>query len=126
SDDVIAALAETPKVCKHVHLPLQSASDAVLGRMRRGYGFAAYRALYDKLRARVPGIAISTDILVGFCDETDDEFAETLRAQEALRFDTAFTFAYSERAGTYAARKMFDNVSADVKSRRLAQVIAAQ
>jgi tRNA-2-methylthio-N6-dimethylallyladenosine synthase len=126
SDDVIAAIAETPKVCKHVHLPLQSASDAVLARMRRGYDFAAYRALYDKLRARVPGIAISTDILVGFCDETDDEFAETLRAQEALRFDTAFTFAYSERAGTYAARKMPDTVAADVKSRRLAQVIAAQ
>jgi len=126
SDEVIAAIAETPKICNHVHLPLQSASDAVLERMRRGYGFATYRGLYDKLRARVPGIAITTDLLVGFCDETEDEHAETLRAQEMFRFDSAFTFAYSEREGTTAARKLPDNVPAEVKQRRLAEVIAAQ
>ena len=126
SDEVIAALADTPKLCRHVHLPLQSASDAVLERMRRGYSFATYRTLYDKLRSRVPGIAITTDLLIGFCDETDAEHAETLRAQEALRFDGAFTFAYSERDGTYAARKMPDTVLADVKQRRLAEVIAVQ
>jgi tRNA-2-methylthio-N6-dimethylallyladenosine synthase len=126
SDDVIAALADMPKLCKHVHLPLQSASDAVLARMRRGYDFRAFRTLHDKLRARVPGIAITTDLLIGFCDETEAEHAETLRAQEALRFDSAFTFAYSEREGTYAARKMPDTVSADVKQRRLAEVIAVQ
>jgi tRNA-2-methylthio-N6-dimethylallyladenosine synthase len=126
SDEVIAAIAETPKVCKHVHLPLQSASDTVLGRMRRGYTFATYVGLYEKLRARVPGIAITTDLLVGFCDETEAEHAETVRAQEALRFDGAFTFAYSEREGTVAARKMPDTVPAEVKQRRLAEVIAAQ
>ena len=68
--------------------------------MRRGYDFASYRGLYAKLRPRVPGIAITTDLLVGFCDETEEEHAETLRAQEMLRFDSAFTFAYSEREGT--------------------------
>ena len=112
ADDVVAAIAETPKICKHVHLPLQSGSDAVLERMRRGYDFATFRALYAKLRA-VPGIAITTDLLIGFCDESDDEFRATLRAQEELRFDGAFTFAYSEREGTYAARKMPDTVPAE-------------
>ena len=125
SDDVVAAIAETPKLCKHVHLPLQSASDAVLSRMRRGYDYATYRALYDKLRA-VPGIAITTDLLIGFCDESEDEFRVTLAAQQQLRFDGAFTFAYSERAGTFAARRMPDTVPAEIKRRRLAEVIALQ
>jgi tRNA-2-methylthio-N6-dimethylallyladenosine synthase len=126
SDAVITAIAETPQICKHVHLPLQSGSDAVLGRMRRGYDFGTFRALVDKLRAAMPSIAISTDILVGFCDETEEEHAATLRAQEEIRFDSAFTFAYSEREGTTAARKMPDTISAEVKSRRLAEVIALQ
>ena len=125
ADDVVAAIAETPKICKHVHLPLQSGSDAVLERMRRGYDFATFRALFDKLRA-VPGIAITTDLLIGFCDESDEEFRATLRAQEELRFDGAFTFAYSEREGTYAARKMPDTVPAEIKQSRLAEVIALQ
>ena len=126
SDDVIAAMAETPKICKHVHLPLQSASDAVLARMKRGYDFATYRRLVDALRAAMPRIAITTDLMVGFSDETEDDFAETLRAQEELRFDTAFMFAYSEREGTFAARKMPDTVPEAVKSRRLAEIIALQ
>ena len=92
TDDVIAAIAEEPALCKYVHLPVQSGSDPVLARMRRGYDFATFRTLYRKLRA-VPGIAITTDLLIGFCDETDDEYAATLRAQEELRFDGAFTFA---------------------------------
>jgi tRNA-2-methylthio-N6-dimethylallyladenosine synthase len=126
SDEVIAAMAETPKICKHVHLPLQAASDTVLARMRRGYDYAAFRRLAGALRSAMPEIAITTDLLIGFCDETEDEFRETLRAQEELRFDGAFTFAYSERAGTHAARKMPDTVPAGVKQRRLAEVIALQ
>jgi tRNA-2-methylthio-N6-dimethylallyladenosine synthase len=126
SDAVIAAMAETPNICKHVHLPLQSASDSVLGRMRRGYDYATFRALAGKLRAAMPAIAITTDLLIGFCDETEEEHAATLRAQEELRFDSAFTFAYSEREGTTAARKMPDTVPPEVKQRRLAEVIALQ
>jgi len=126
SADVIAAMAETRQVCKHVHLPLQSGSDAVLARMRRGYDYAAFRALAGALRAAMPAVAITTDILVGFCDETEQEFQATLAAQEELRFDGAFTFAYSERAGTYAARKMPDTVPEAVKQERLARAIALQ
>ncbi len=126
SPQVIAAMAETPKVCRHVHLPLQTASDAVLERMRRGYTYADFRALVAALRAAMPGIAITTDLLVGFCDETEEEFQSVLAAQEELRFDAAFTFSYSERPGTVAARKMADNVPEAVKQRRLAEVIAAQ
>jgi len=126
SDRVIAAMADTPQICKHVHLPLQSASDTVLGRMRRGYDYATFRALAGKLRAAMPEVALTTDILVGFCDETVEEHAATLRAQEELRFDGAFTFAYSEREGTTAARKMPDTVAVEEKQRRLAEVIAIQ
>jgi tRNA-2-methylthio-N6-dimethylallyladenosine synthase len=126
SDDVIAAMAETPKVCQHVHLPLQSASDAVLERMKRGYDYATYRGLVAALRAALPRVAITTDLMVGFCDESEDEFRETLRAQEELRFDAAFMFAYSEREGTAAARKLPDTIPEAVKSRRLAEVIARQ
>jgi tRNA-2-methylthio-N6-dimethylallyladenosine synthase len=126
SPAVIAAIAETPKVCKHVHLPLQTASDPVLDRMRRGYRYGEFRALVAALRAAIPGVAITTDLLVGFCDESDEEFAALLRAVEELRFDSAFMFAYSERAGTYAARKMPDTVPEELKQRRLAEVIAVQ
>ncbi|HEY2901131.1 MAG TPA: tRNA (N6-isopentenyl adenosine(37)-C2)-methylthiotransferase MiaB [Polyangia bacterium] len=126
SPAVIAAMAETPKVARHVHLPLQTAADSVLDRMRRGYHYDDFRRLVGDLRAALPDVAISTDLLIGFCDETDDEFATILRAQEELRFDSAFMFAYSERAGTVAARKMPDTVDEETKQRRLAAVIAVQ
>jgi tRNA-2-methylthio-N6-dimethylallyladenosine synthase len=123
SPEVIAAMAASPKICKHVHLPLQTASDAVLLRMRRGYTYATYRELVLALRASMPDISITTDLLIGFSGETDAEFEDILRAQEELRFDGAFMFAYSEREGTLAARKLPDDVPADVKGRRLQQVI---
>jgi tRNA-2-methylthio-N6-dimethylallyladenosine synthase len=126
SDQVIAAMAETPKICKHVHLPLQSAADVILERMRRGYDYATFCALAAKLRAAMPEIGITTDLLIGFCGETEADHAATLRAQEELRFDGAFTFAYSERAGTAAARRLPDDVPAEIKRRRLAEVIAVQ
>ena len=124
--DVIAAMAGSPKICKHVHLPLQSGSDAVLDRMRRGYDSRTFLDLVGALRAAMPEIAITTDILVGFCDETEAEFQATLDLQDAVRFDNAFMFAYSERSGTYSARRMPDTVPAEVKQRRLAEVIERQ
>jgi tRNA-2-methylthio-N6-dimethylallyladenosine synthase len=124
--EVIAAMAELPKVCKHVHLPLQSASDTVLERMRRGYDFATYAALVRTLREAMPSIAITTDFLVGFCGESEAEFEDTCRALFELRFDNAFMFAYSERKGTLAARKLPDDVPPEVKQRRLAYVIEEQ
>ena len=124
--EVIAAMAELPKVCKHVHLPLQSASDSVLERMRRGYSFGEYSELVKALRAAMPTLAITTDFLVGFCGESEAEFEDTRRALADLRFDNAFMFAYSERKGTLAARKLPDDVPPEVKQRRLAQVIEEQ
>ena len=126
SREVIRAIAEDPKICKHVHLPLQSASDAVLARMRRGYTYAEFVTLVHALRDAIPDIAITTDLLVGFCDETEEEFQATVRAQEELRFDAAFMFVYSEREGTTAARKMPDTVPEEVKQHRLSEIIVRQ
>jgi tRNA-2-methylthio-N6-dimethylallyladenosine synthase len=126
TDAVIDAISAEPKVCKYVHLPLQSGSDFVLERMRRGYSVADFRALTSKLRARVPGIALSTDILSGFSGETEEDHTATLALMRELRFDSAFMFSYSERQPTYASRHLPDDVSAPVKKRRLAEVIALQ
>jgi tRNA-2-methylthio-N6-dimethylallyladenosine synthase len=124
--DVIAAIAEEPRISKYVHLPLQSGSDAVLERMRRGYRIDAFRALVAALRAAVPGIALSTDVLTGFSGETEADHAATLALIAELRFDSAFMFAYSERALTHAARKLPDDVPGEVKARRLREIVAAQ
>jgi len=105
---------------------LQSGSDLVLARMKRGYDMATFRTLVADLRRAMPDIAITTDLLVGFCGETEEEFEETLRATEELRFDSAFTFTYSERSGTYAARKMPDDIPEATKGARLERLIAVQ
>jgi tRNA-2-methylthio-N6-dimethylallyladenosine synthase len=126
TDDVIAALAEEPKLSKYIHLPVQSGSDAVLGRMRRGYTVGDYRAIVAALRRAMPDIAISTDILSGFCGETDDDHAATLALMREVRFDSAFMFAYSERDLTFAAKKLADDVAPAVKQRRLAEIVALQ
>jgi tRNA-2-methylthio-N6-dimethylallyladenosine synthase len=126
TDDVIAAIAEEPKVCKHVHLPLQSASDAVLARMKRGYSFADYVGVVAALRRAAPEVALTTDILVGFSGETIADHEATLAAMRGLRFDAAFTFAYSERAGTYADKRLADDVAPAEKNRRLGEVIRLQ
>lgn len=124
--EVIEAIASEPKVCEQVHLPLQSGSDVVLERMRRGYTVADYRAIVTALRARMPNIAISTDILSGFSGETEDDHQQTLELMRELRFDSAFMFMYSERDLTYAAKKLPDDVSVAVKKRRIAEIIAVQ
>ena len=126
AQDVIAAMGETPQVCPQVHLPVQSGSDAVLERMRRGYTRGQFVDLVGQLREAVPGIALSTDLLVGFCGETEDDHQATLALVDEVRFDSAFMFAYSDRGITYAARTLEDDVLAEVKHRRLQEVIAAQ
>ena len=124
TDAVIAAMAESPAVCEHVHLPAQSGSDAVLRRMLRRYTRETYLDVVARLRSAIPGITFSTDIIVGFPGETDDQFAETLSLVAAADFDDAYTFKYSVREGTPATR-LRDHVDDDVASERLARLIAA-
>jgi tRNA-2-methylthio-N6-dimethylallyladenosine synthase len=126
TDDVIAAIAETDKICNYVHLPLQSGSDAVLARMKRGYTVDEFRAIVARLRTAIPDVALSTDVIAGFSGETDDDHAKTLAVMRELRFDSAFMFAYSERDLTAAAKKLPDDVPADVKQRRLAEIVGLQ
>jgi tRNA-2-methylthio-N6-dimethylallyladenosine synthase len=104
TDDVIAAMAETPAVCHQLHMPLQSGSDDVLRRMRRSYRRDRYLGILDRVRAAMPDAAITTDIIVGFPGETDDDFEQTLDVVRRARFAGAFTFQYSKRPGTPAAQ----------------------
>jgi tRNA-2-methylthio-N6-dimethylallyladenosine synthase len=123
TDDVIAAMAETWNVMPHLHMPLQSGSDAVLRRMRRSYRQQRYLGIVERVRAALPDAAITTDIIVGFPGETDEDFAETLSVVRAARFDGAFTFRYSARPGTPAA-ELPDQVPAGVVAERYAQLVA--
>jgi tRNA-2-methylthio-N6-dimethylallyladenosine synthase len=126
TDDVIAAIAEEPKLCKYVHLPVQSGSDAVLERMRRGYTIADYRAIVAALRRAIPDIALSTDVLTGFSGETEDDHQATLAVMREVRFDSAFMFAYSERDLTFASRKLPDDIAPAIKQRRLSEIVQLQ
>ena len=121
-EPVIAAVAECPSVCEHVHLPMQSGSSRLLKRMRRTYDRDRYLRLVDTLRAAVPDLALGTDVIVGFPGETEGDFAETLEVVEAARFDSAFTFIFSPRAGTEAA-SMADQVSDELKHERLERLV---
>jgi tRNA-2-methylthio-N6-dimethylallyladenosine synthase len=125
SDRLIAALADCPSVCEHLHLPVQSGSDAVLRRMGRQYSIDHYLARLARIREAVPRIAISTDIIVGFCGETEAQFEATLRLLEAVRYDQVFAAAYSPRPGTPATR-LADDVPAADKRRRLNTLLALQ
>jgi len=124
--DLIELIAAEPKICNFVHLPLQSASDPILRAMRRGHSVAEYVAIVEALRRAVPGIAISTDIIVGFPGESQADYEATREMMRALRFDFAFMFAYSERDGTIAAKRLTDDVPAEVKQARLAEIIEIQ
>ena len=126
TDDVIAAMAETPQVCPSLHLPVQSGSEMQLTAMQRGYTAARYRDLVRSLRAAIPDLALTTDIITGFCGETDDDFQLTVDLMQEIRFDSAFMFMYSERSGTQAAKSMADNVPESVKKERLQRIIKMQ
>jgi tRNA-2-methylthio-N6-dimethylallyladenosine synthase len=120
--DVIVAMAECAAVCEHAHLPLQSGSSRVLKAMRRTYSRERYLRLVDELRAAIPDLALTTDIIVGFPGETESDFLETLEVVERVGFDGAFTFVYSPRAGTEAAA-MPDQVPDDVKRGRIERLV---
>jgi tRNA-2-methylthio-N6-dimethylallyladenosine synthase len=126
TDEVIAAMAELDNVCPQIHLPVQSGSDRMLTAMRRGYSRGEFLDLVERLRAAIPDLALSTDIMVGFCGETEEDHAETLSLMRAVRFDTAFMFSYSDRGITYASKKLEDDVDPATKKRRLQEVIALQ
>jgi tRNA-2-methylthio-N6-dimethylallyladenosine synthase len=120
--DVIAAMAECAAVCEHAHLPLQSGSSRVLKAMRRTYSRERYMRLVAELRAAIPDLALTTDVIVGFPGETEDDFRETLEVVEEVGFDGAFTFVYSPRAGTEAAG-MADQIADDVKRERIERLV---
>jgi tRNA-2-methylthio-N6-dimethylallyladenosine synthase len=120
--DVIAAMAECPAVCEHAHLPLQSGSSRVLKAMRRTYSRERYLRLVVELRGAIPDLALTTDIIVGFPGETEDDFLETLEVVEEVGFDGAFTFVYSPRAGTEAAA-MPDQLPDEVKRERIERLV---
>ncbi len=123
--EVIEAIASCGKVCEHVHLPVQSGSDAILELMNRGYTAARYRDVVARVRQAVPGVAVTTDIIVGFPGETEADFRQTLDLVSDVRFDAAFTFVYSPRAGTPAAA-FPEQVAEEVKKERIARLIALQ
>ncbi len=125
TDDVIAAMAETPNVMPSLHMPLQSGSDAVLRRMRRSYRREKYLGIIDRVREQIPDAAITTDIIVGFPGETDDDFGQTLDVVRQARFSGAFTFQYSIRAGTPAAT-MDGQVPKPVVQERYERLVLAQ
>ena len=126
TDTMIEAIAAGDKVCKQIHLPLQSGSTKVLKTMRRTYTAEAYRELVAKMRERIPNLAISTDIIVGFCGETEHDFMETYHLMAQIRYDSAFMFKYSPREGTLAYKTLDDDVSDAEKGRRLRKIVELQ
>jgi tRNA-2-methylthio-N6-dimethylallyladenosine synthase len=119
---VIEAMVECDAVCEHAHLPLQSGSTRILKAMRRTYSRERYLKLVGEMRAAIPDLALTTDIIVGFPGETEDDFRETMQVVEEVGFDGAFTFVYSPRAGTDAAA-MTDQVPDEVKRDRIERLV---
>jgi tRNA-2-methylthio-N6-dimethylallyladenosine synthase len=126
SDRIIEAVAGLPKVCEHINLPVQAGDDDVLSRMRRPYSRAEYVDLVGRIRGAVPGVSLSTDIIVGFPGETDAQFERSLELVSELRFDKVHCAAYSPRPGTIAARTMNDEVPREEKVRRRKRVDEVQ
>lgn len=126
SDEVLYAMRDNENICRHIHLPVQSGSDAMLEKMRRRYTRQWYLDRVAKIREILPGCGLTTDVIAGFCGETEEDHRQTLSLFEEVCFDTAFMFYYSERPGTLAAKKYADDVPLEVKTRRLNEIIALQ
>lgn len=125
TDRLIEAMANLESVCEHIHLPVQSGDNEVLRRMWRGYTVERYLSIIEKLRTKIPGIAIATDVIVGFPGESEEQFRNTLKLMEQVQFDQAFMFAFSPRPNTLAAT-FPDQIPEPVKKRRLQELIALQ
>ena len=126
TDDILYAIAEEPNLCKHIHFPAQSGSSKILKLMNRKYTREQYLERVEAIRRIIPGCGLTTDIFVGYHDETPEDYAETLSLVRECMFDSAFMFKYSERPGTYAAKHLPDNVSEEVKIERLNELIKLQ
>ncbi|MBQ6369527.1 MAG: tRNA (N6-isopentenyl adenosine(37)-C2)-methylthiotransferase MiaB [Parasporobacterium sp.] len=122
SDELIEVIRQTPSICRHIHLPLQSGSSRILKEMNRRYDKQAYLDLASKIRERIPDVSITTDIIVGFPGETEEDFLETMDVVEKVRFDSAFTFIYSKRSGTKAA-SMPDQVPREIVDDRFKRLL---
>lgn len=126
SDELIETMARYDNICNHIHLPVQSGSDRLLEKMRRRYTAEWYLERVAKIREVLPGCGITTDVIAGFCSETEEDHQQTLELFRKVGFDYAYMFYYSERPGTLAARHYPDDVPLDVKTRRLNEIIALQ
>lgn len=126
SDELIGTMARYDNICNHIHLPVQSGSDRLLEKMRRRYTAEWYLERVAKIREVLPGCGITTDVIAGFCSETEEDHQQTLELFRKVGFDYAYMFYYSERPGTLAARHYPDDVPLDVKTRRLNEIIALQ
>lgn len=126
TEDILHAIADEPNLCSHIHFPAQSGSSKVLYDMNRKYTREEYLAKVDAIRRIIPDCGLTTDIFVGYHDETEEDFQQTLSLMKTVRFDSAFMFKYSERPGTYAAKHLPDNVSEEEKIRRLNELISLQ
>lgn len=125
-DDVLAVMAKYPNICKYIHLPVQSGNSRVLDIMNRGYTREWYMDRIKAIRHYMPDCAISTDVIAGFCSETEEEHADTLSLMDWVQFDFAYMFMYSERPKTLAERKFKDDVPEEVKNRRLTEIVNLQ
>ena len=121
-DRLLEMMAANPKICKHIHLPLQAGNDRILDMMDRGYTNEEFSELVDKVRTKIPGIALTTDVIVGFPTETDGEFEDTIEVMGKSQFDSAFIFKYSERQGTIASKKYPDDVPEGIKTERIVRL----
>ncbi len=126
TDDVIYTMKKHENICNYIHFPLQAGNSRILKLMNRTYNREWFIQRLNKIRELIPDCGISTDIIVGFCSETEEEFQDTYKLFEEAQFDFAYMYEYSERPGTLAAKKYADDIPADVKSRRLAEIIALQ
>ncbi len=125
-DEFLHVMREQHNVCNYIHIPVQSGNNEILERMRRTYTREEYLALIDRMREMIPGVSLSTDIIAGFCGETEEQHRDTLDVMRRVRYDLAYMFAYSERERTLAHRKFEDDVPEKVKKRRLAEIIQLQ